>query len=84
MDVIERAAPGVVELARTQSAPGFRVGLAERRFPREYENDLRRAAEAALASWPADTGGPLPASRFPLPPSLFRRFLTAIQRLFIS
>jgi len=84
MAVIERAAPGIVQLTRTASAPGFQVELAERRFPREYEASLREAAATVLASWPADTGDPLPPSPFPLPPSLFRRFLTAIQRLFIS
>ena len=86
IDVIERAAPGVVELARTQSAPGFRVGLAERPFPREYEADLRRAASQVLAGLPADESPTVPASPLPVPqsPGLFRRLLGAIQRFFIS
>lgn len=46
--VIERAAPGVVELGGTASRPGFQVRLAERPFPKQFEAELRRAAEAVL------------------------------------
>ena len=49
IDVIDRASPGVVELGSVQSGPGFEIRLAERPFPRQYEADLRQAAEAVLA-----------------------------------
>src|SRR5437868_15397608 len=48
IDVIDRASPGVVELGSVQSGPGFEIRLAERPFPREYEAQLRQAAEAVL------------------------------------
>lgn len=54
MDVIERAAPGVVELAGGEGKPGFAVKPAERPFPKAEEGALRRAAETVLAGWPSD------------------------------
>jgi len=48
MDVIERAHPGVIRLAGTAARPGFAVELTERPFPKQYEGDLKRAAEAVL------------------------------------
>jgi len=48
IDVIDRASPGVVELGSVQSCPGFEIRLAERPFPRDYEAQLRQAAEAVL------------------------------------
>src|SRR2546425_13213705 len=48
IDVIERAAPGVVELAGRPGGPGFEIRLAERSFPKRYEAELRRAAETYL------------------------------------
>ena len=48
MDVIERAAPGVVELAGRPGGAGFAIRLAERPFPKRYEAELRRAAENYL------------------------------------
>lgn len=63
MAVIERAAPGVVALARTEGTPGFAVAAAERVFPAAYEAELRHAAETALAVLPVGSaesgaGGP--------------------------
>src|SRR5690349_5954938 len=49
MDVIERAAPGLVELVGSPGKPGFEIRLAQREFPKAYEADLKRAVEAALA-----------------------------------
>lgn len=49
LDVIERAAPGVVALGRTEGGAGFDIRLAERPFPKQYEAELRQAAAAALA-----------------------------------
>ena len=43
MAVIERAAPGVVQLAGTEGAPGFAIATAERSFPAAYETALRQA-----------------------------------------
>lgn len=68
IDVIDRASPGVVELAGTTDQPGFDVRLAERSFPEQYEPALRRAAEAYLAG--RETA-----------PGVIGRLLGAIQRL---
>jgi hypothetical protein len=62
MDVIERAAPGIVQLARVAEGPGFDIRLAERPFPPAFETDLRRAAQAVLAGGAEWPGEPEPAS----------------------
>jgi len=49
IDVIDRASPGIVELGTVQGGSGFAISLAERPFPKQYEAELRRAAEAVLA-----------------------------------
>src|SRR6266480_1364183 len=49
IDVIDRASPGIVELGTASGGPGFDIRLAERRFPKQYEAQLREAAEAVLA-----------------------------------
>lgn len=51
MDVIERAAPGVARLARTESGAGFDIQLAERPFPETFETSLKQAAAGALEQW---------------------------------
>src|SRR2546428_13706542 len=48
IDVIERAAPGVVELARRPGGPRVDIRLAERPCPKPYEDQLRRAAGSYL------------------------------------
>ena len=48
IEVIDRASPGIVELGSVESGPGFEIRLAERPFPKQYEPELRRAAEAYL------------------------------------
>src|SRR5207245_891425 len=48
LDVIERASPGVVELAGRPEGAGFAVRPAERPFPKQCEPDLRRAIETYL------------------------------------
>lgn len=81
IDIIDRASPGIVELGSVASNPGFEVRLAERSFPKQYEPDLRRAAEAVLATaWAQGTrnegrGGPAR-------PGLVARLLKAIGRMF--
>ena len=59
IDVIQRAAPGVVELAARPGGAGFAIRLAERRFPKRYEAELRRAAENYLLGEEAGDGGTL-------------------------
>src|SRR5205823_7206487 len=49
IDVIDRASPGIVELGIAQGGSGFEVRLVERPFPKQYEAQLREAAEAVLA-----------------------------------
>jgi hypothetical protein len=90
IDVIERAAPGVVELAAAGDTPGFRVRLAERPFPERYANELRAAADMALQVWAAEVekATPPPSPQFhaspPPPPAggMLQRVLGAIRRWF--
>ena len=87
-DVIERAAPGVVELAGRAGGAGFDIRLAERPFPKRYEAELRRAAETYLlrerAGEEAGEGGTLKDSLTVggKGDGLFGRALQAIRRLF--
>jgi hypothetical protein len=79
IDVIERAAPGVVDLAAAGDTPGFRVRLAERPFPERYAHELRLAAGVALREWSLDAGAPAPP---PPAPGLLHRMVLAVRRLF--
>lgn len=81
MDVIERASPGIVQLARVAEGPGFDIRLAERPFPVAHEADLRRAAQSVLESGSAlvgesKSGAPAPGDGF------WSRFLGRVRRLF--
>jgi len=49
--VVERGAPGVVELAAADGT-GFEIKLAERPFPAQYEPALKAAARKALVETP--------------------------------
>lgn len=80
MEIIERAHPGVVELATTTDGPGFAVRLAERPFPRDYERALREAVQAALSGQGASA---IPVSRVPSP-GVMSRLFGAIRRLFTA
>src|SRR5439155_4422406 len=80
IDVIDRASPGIVELGTVQGGSGFAISLAERPFPKQYEPELRRAAEAVLsgggmrdAGWEHDSEATHPASRISHLASWFRR-----------
>jgi hypothetical protein len=73
IDVIDRASPGIVELGTVQGGSGFDVRLAERPFPKQYEAELRRAAEACLGR--GETGGPAT-------PGFIARIVAAARRLF--
>jgi len=79
IDVIDRASPGIVELGMAPGGAGFEVRLAERPFPKEYESELRRAAEAVLgrgeAREKAGEGGPAR-------PGLVARLVGVVRRLF--
>jgi hypothetical protein len=77
MEVIERAAPGVARLARTESGAGFDIQLAERPFPETFETSLKEAAAGALAEWetgPAGGAGP--------GPGFWSRLIERVRRLF--
>jgi hypothetical protein len=82
IEVIERAAPGVVKLARSEGGSGFDIGLAERPFSAEHEAELRLAAAAVLEQpW----GGAAPATPVPAaaaPAGFWTRFMTRVRRLF--
>ena len=80
MDVIERAAPGVVELAGRPGGAGFAIRLAERPFPKRYEAELRRAAETYLLLEGGTLKGSLAVEG--KGDGLVGRALAAIRRLF--
>ena len=80
IDVIERAAPGVVELAAAGDTPGFRVRLAERPFPERYANDLRAAAGIVLQAWSPDVEVPVLPAASPPARGLVHRVLGVIRR----
>lgn len=93
VELAERAAPGVVSLARTETGTGFEVRSVERVFPEASLAALRGAATAALsASWadttqsaprPATTTRtPVPGPRSPAPEGLLARLISAVRRLF--
>jgi len=91
MDVIDRASPGIVELGTATGGPGFDVRLAERPFPKQYDAELRLAAQAVLsgwgmrdAGWEYDGEATHPASRIPPPPSRISHLVSWIRRLFGS
>ncbi len=78
--VIERAHPGVIELASTPDNPGFAIRLAERPFPKGYEASLREAVGVVLAGAPGDVapGSVLRA------PGLFARLYSAVRKFFTA
>ena len=72
IDVIDRASPGIVELGTAPGGSGFEIRLAERPFPKQYQAELRRAAEAVLSGGGMREAGGVqrpeathPASRIP-------------------
>jgi hypothetical protein len=82
VEVIERAAPGVGQLARTEGGAGFDIRLAERPFPGSDQDALRQAVSAALAE--VSGGKPAPAAASPPAgsPGLLARLVRAVRRLF--
>jgi hypothetical protein len=86
MDIIERAHPGVIELAGSGDKPGFAVRLAERPFPKECEPALRAAVETVLVG--AQHAAPLhesaPSAVAPANLGFVARLFGAIRRLFTA
>jgi len=78
VEVIERAAPGVVELAGAANRPGFQIKAAERPFPREYETQLRVAVELVLGEGGRGMGEGAP----PVQGGFLARMLAAVRRVF--
>lgn len=81
IEMIDRASPGIVELSGDAGCGGFDVRAAERSFPKQYEQDLRRAVDAFLASH-RTTGVITSAARDASPPGRVARILSVIRRLF--
>lgn len=84
MEIVERAAPGVGRLARTEGGAGFDIRLAERPFPASDESALREAVSAALASgWGAAAGTSPVGPAVPVKaPGFLSRLVRAVRRLF--
>ena len=91
IEVIERAAPGIVALGRTDGGAGFEIKLAERPFPKGYEPALRDAAAQALgAEWDGaesrrltvDRENPVPAPGEVGRPRFLARVVAVVRRLF--
>jgi hypothetical protein len=80
LDVIERAHPGVIELAGIPEKPGFAVRLAARPFPKAHEGSLREAVGLVLS---AAGPGPAPGSGLRAP-GLWSRLYTAVRRFFTA
>jgi hypothetical protein len=87
LDVIERAAPGIVELASVRAGPGFEIRVAERAFPQRHEAELRQAALAYLASDPspaAPASAPSSPASEPSGSGIVSRLRAALRRLFTA
>jgi hypothetical protein len=78
IEVIERAAPGVVDLVGTDGGAGFDIRLAERRFPKQEEARLR----AAVAQVLPDLGSDVAAQASAPAPGLLARLLRTVRRFF--
>jgi hypothetical protein len=86
MDVIERSAPGMVELIGTPGRPGFEIRLGQREFPNAYETELKQAVEAVLRGMGTGERGRVAAARTTdhgQPKTSFvSRLVAAVRRLF--
>jgi len=85
MAIVERAAPGTVELAAREGGSGFEVRPAGRPFPAAAEAELRRAVAVLLATqWGT---GPAAAAvvggvATPAGAGWWNRLVRAVRRLF--
>jgi len=82
IDVIDRASPGIVELGTATSGPGFDIRLAERPFPKQYEAQLREAAEVVLSGGGMRDAGYVKAVETTHPASRISHFVSWIRSLF--
>lgn len=85
MGIVERAAPGMVELAAREGGPGFDVRPVGRPLPAAAEAELRRAAVALLATgWGTGpvTEEPAAAAAEPAGAGWWNRLVRAVRRLF--
>ena len=83
IEVIDRASPGIVELGTVQGGVGFEVRLAERPFPKQWEGELRRAAETVVRAGEGPGKGEEGKGSLATP-GVLRRLLAAVRRLFIA
>jgi len=79
--VIERGAPGVVELAAAEGK-GFEIKLAERPFPSAFEPALKAAAQKALAETPGSLSTDTPASASQPTKGLLARIVDRVLGMF--
>jgi hypothetical protein len=79
IEVLERGAPGSVELVRVDGGVGFDIKPGPRAFVAPDEAALRAAVEAALQDWGRGTGE---TGRVEAPPGLLDRLVRALRRLF--
>src|SRR5207249_11302397 len=84
-----RASPRIVEVGTARGGSGFEIRLAERPFTKQYQAELRRAAEAVLsgggmrdAGWVQGTEATHPVSRIPHLASRISHLLSWIRSLF--
>ncbi len=82
IEVIERAAPGVVKLARTEGGVGFDIGLAERPFSDAHQAELRQAVDVVLAAAWGGAGAAPAAGTPPTAPGFWSRLVGRVRRLF--
>ncbi|HEV2749104.1 MAG TPA: hypothetical protein VGV12_01125 [Gemmatimonadales bacterium] len=81
IEIIDRASPGIVELGGVGGGgQGFDIRLAERSFPQQHEQELRRAVEAYLESHRTTGVISTPPAQAPAP-GVLARIVGAIQRL---
>jgi hypothetical protein len=79
--IVDREAPGIVELSGSAGEPGFEVRAAERPFPRGAEGELRQAAAALLAT-PWGTALEKNAVSASIDDRWWQRLVRAVRRLF--
>jgi hypothetical protein len=82
IDVIDRASPGIVELGIVAGGAGFEIRLAERSFPKEYESELKRAAEAVLSGYGIRDAGYVKTTESTHLASRISHLVSWIRRLF--
>ena len=82
IEVIERAAPGVVKLARTEGGAGFDIGLAERPFSDAHQAELRQAVNVVLAAEWGGAGAAPVAGAPPGAPGFWSKLVGRVRRLF--